>query len=1264
MARRLQAEEEVAFDLVVATIPELAPGQVATLAVQANVLPGTPPGMQIPHSAIVEYHSASLSSGAAIGRRATAAAAVTGLEVVCDAVFSCSGNGACLPPGLTGGVAQCVCAAGWTGPNCCYCDSSAAPADQCYGAGVCAPDGGGQCDCSVDPASGNATDPFCRGILCSDAPELCDRANLTEPFTDFPPALLGTCAGACEVSSWGNWSECTRSCGNGTQTRLRNITVPATYGGVSCPALEETRFCNEQACSGSAAIALCEVSRTEFAVSVSLPLDTSPEQWIATAVLTIWLILILAVLGWFMWSRRYHESWRPTEWLAGTPQLWHNWRNHLFLFALNAECVMLAGPLFITAVPWHPYFPLKAIVRMAVLTVVRNVGVFWTFFGIFGVFIVFFLIVRLWYASARSDRVSRLKGRRTKRNALARAPSSDDSDSSSHERRHSHTKESEVIDARAVETDEPKHGPLSRSAKGGLAHKGHERPTPNDGLEPEDDEAVRASMGGYEWIVFAFYIFCGLLLVPVLDILLMVWQCGFPWGGYRFGEAALDCFPVQCWHWRHIVTMIISAILLGIVLPLAAASMTIQFRWDEVNLDIAPLAIIDVDGRQLSKTPRRAWLKASADLWMHKLEVQMQPAFAYVLAAAKITVAYCGIILARSVPIAAFVVAGLTLSGVLVWVVYNPPLTLHRLRRLPQFMFFIAAVTVWMLLIVYLIDGNDHGNSEDIVVDNFDQLAADKPTTITSLVLVLALVAGCTALWLYEEARDHPGLDLFRSFEDFEAEKKTAKVAPAPSVEDSDEEGELSRVVPLQGDALSVAPRGFDTESDEELEAKPIGAWGIRERGQTARVREEIVEQQPQIGYRVLRSEAGDELARLPVEAQDPHAHAVSGAWRTVWLVTVMDSNGVAHTLPSDVPITSTAGQWRLVGDTVVVEDAGVDGSDVVLPWSSERGALPARGSWKLTTEYVVSSDGGEELDRVATDEPVVDSHHYRGQWRFASLQTYQEAPTVSGGWAMQQPTQRLVALGKPPVPAQTVSGTPKRTLSKALGPQTGWRLLEGDGGAEVSRIAVHSGQPGDDVKSGAWRTVWLVTVMDSNGVAHTLPSDVPITSTAGQWRLVGDTVVVEDAGVDGSDVVLPWSSERGALPARGSWKLTTEYVVSSDGGEELDRVATDEPVVDPSAGFTGRWILRSETAAVAAAGAASGHLAQTRGWQAIGQGKVSVVAAFGFHVDTDDSDIDSLDSYLAPIKTGDLDMVGELVEDAHKTVHKEHEDDEFEGSE
>merc|ERR1711865_232135 len=58
----------------------------------------------------------------------------------------------------------------------------------------------------------------------------------------------GPCPVHCDVSPFGEWSECTLSCGTGSQTRSRTVVSTAKNGGYVCPFLSESRLCRTRAC--------------------------------------------------------------------------------------------------------------------------------------------------------------------------------------------------------------------------------------------------------------------------------------------------------------------------------------------------------------------------------------------------------------------------------------------------------------------------------------------------------------------------------------------------------------------------------------------------------------------------------------------------------------------------------------------------------------------------------------------------------------------------------------------------------------------------------------------------------------------------------------------------------------------------------------------------------------------------------------------------------------------------------------------------------
>jgi hypothetical protein len=76
------------------------------------------------------------------------------------------------------------------------------------------------------------------------------------------PSLIETevcntqpCAVDCEMSAWGDYSDCSQVCGGGTQTRTRSITQAPQFGGAACGSTMEVRECNTQPCAVN-----CEMS--------------------------------------------------------------------------------------------------------------------------------------------------------------------------------------------------------------------------------------------------------------------------------------------------------------------------------------------------------------------------------------------------------------------------------------------------------------------------------------------------------------------------------------------------------------------------------------------------------------------------------------------------------------------------------------------------------------------------------------------------------------------------------------------------------------------------------------------------------------------------------------------------------------------------------------------------------------------------------------------------------------------------------------------
>lgn len=58
----------------------------------------------------------------------------------------------------------------------------------------------------------------------------------------------GPCPIHCQVSAWGTWSKCTKTCGGGVRKRVRAIERTSKHGGYVCPSLEDTQSCGANKC--------------------------------------------------------------------------------------------------------------------------------------------------------------------------------------------------------------------------------------------------------------------------------------------------------------------------------------------------------------------------------------------------------------------------------------------------------------------------------------------------------------------------------------------------------------------------------------------------------------------------------------------------------------------------------------------------------------------------------------------------------------------------------------------------------------------------------------------------------------------------------------------------------------------------------------------------------------------------------------------------------------------------------------------------------
>merc|ERR1711871_338128 len=68
----------------------------------------------------------------------------------------------------------------------------------------------------------------------------------------------GDCAIDCVTADWGAWSQCSKSCGHGVQTRTRQMTTAPEHGGKVCGDLTQTQSCFHGSCGCSNVFCKCE----------------------------------------------------------------------------------------------------------------------------------------------------------------------------------------------------------------------------------------------------------------------------------------------------------------------------------------------------------------------------------------------------------------------------------------------------------------------------------------------------------------------------------------------------------------------------------------------------------------------------------------------------------------------------------------------------------------------------------------------------------------------------------------------------------------------------------------------------------------------------------------------------------------------------------------------------------------------------------------------------------------------------------------------
>jgi hypothetical protein len=91
----------------------------------------------------------------------------------------------------------------------------------------------------------------------------------------------GLCPIHCSITSWGEWSACTATCGGGSHTHTREVTAHAQHGGFECPSLSESSDCNTEYCPTDCAVS--NWTEWKSAYSASHPLDLKRTRQVVTA---------------------------------------------------------------------------------------------------------------------------------------------------------------------------------------------------------------------------------------------------------------------------------------------------------------------------------------------------------------------------------------------------------------------------------------------------------------------------------------------------------------------------------------------------------------------------------------------------------------------------------------------------------------------------------------------------------------------------------------------------------------------------------------------------------------------------------------------------------------------------------------------------------------------------------------------------------------------------------------------------------------------
>ena len=129
-------------------------------------------------------------------------------------------------------------------------------------------------ECSV-PCDGKGMMVVTRNVLASPGEygAACSPAKLDRECDN------GPCPIDCKMGEWSEWSKCTKECGGGVESHVRNIIREAEHGGQPCEETSSSRACNTQSCDVDCVLAEWTQWGKCSKACKALPQDEAGIQW-------------------------------------------------------------------------------------------------------------------------------------------------------------------------------------------------------------------------------------------------------------------------------------------------------------------------------------------------------------------------------------------------------------------------------------------------------------------------------------------------------------------------------------------------------------------------------------------------------------------------------------------------------------------------------------------------------------------------------------------------------------------------------------------------------------------------------------------------------------------------------------------------------------------------------------------------------------------------------------------------------------------------